>query len=83
MLLFASKAPKDEHRQIQYYQVFLILLTNLLNLFHRHVQVNNDTALEFYKKFNFQVVERKEQYYKRIEPSDAFVLSKKIEKTHS
>ncbi len=48
-----------------------------------HVQVNNDVALAFYNKFNFEVLERKEQYYKRIEPSDAFVLSKKIEKTKS
>jgi ribosomal protein S18 acetylase RimI-like enzyme len=43
---------------------------------NRHVQVNNDSALEFYKKSGFEVVERKEQYYKRIEPSDAFVLRK-------
>ena len=49
----------------------------------RHVQVNNDDALAFYNKFNFEVLERKEQYYKRIEPSDAFVLSKKTEKTKS
>ena len=42
--------------------------------------MNNETALDFYKKFGFQVVERKEQYYKRIEPSDAFVLSKSFSK---
>lgn len=45
-----------------------------------HVQVNNEIAIEFYKKFGFEIVERKEQYYKRIEPADAFVLSKKIKK---
>merc|ERR1712045_213024 len=39
-----------------------------------HVQVNNDTALSFYKNFGFEIVETKEAYYKRIEPADAHVL---------
>ena len=43
-----------------------------------HVQVNNSEALEFYKRFGFEVVETKEKYYKRIEPADAHVLQKKI-----
>jgi len=38
--------------------------------------VNNETAIEFYKKFGFEIVEKKEAYYKRIEPSDAYVLKK-------
>ena len=38
--------------------------------------MNNETAIEFYKKFGFEIVEKKEQYYKRIEPSDAYVLKK-------
>jgi len=41
-----------------------------------HVQVNNDSAIDFYKKFDFHIVETKEQYYKRIEPADAHVLEK-------
>merc|ERR1712058_66279 len=41
-----------------------------------HVQVNNQSAIEFYKKFGFNIVETKEQYYKRIEPADAHVLEK-------
>ena len=45
-----------------------------------HVQVSNDVALEFYKRFGFEVVETKEAYYKRIEPADAHVLEKKIDK---
>ena len=45
-----------------------------------HVQVNNETAIAFYKKFGFEIVEKKEQYYKRIEPSDAYVLKKSFEK---
>ena len=44
-----------------------------------HVQVSNDVALEFYKRFGFEVVETKEAYYKRIEPADAHVLEKKID----
>merc|ERR1712223_1693369 len=46
-----------------------------------HVQVNNEGALRFYKNFGFEVVETKEAYYKRIEPADAHVLEKKIDKT--
>merc|ERR1711879_426248 len=41
-----------------------------------HVQINNQSAIEFYKKFGFNIVETKEQYYKRIEPADAHVLEK-------
>ncbi|SPP73866.1 probable N-acetyltransferase san [Drosophila guanche] len=43
-----------------------------------HVQVNNDGAIEFYKKFGFEIVDTKEQYYKRIEPADAHVLQKAL-----
>ncbi|KFD50318.1 hypothetical protein M514_08818 [Trichuris suis] len=41
-----------------------------------HVQVNNFGALEFYKKFGFEVAAVAQNYYKRIEPSDALVLEK-------
>uniref|UniRef100_U5EWV7 N-terminal methionine N(alpha)-acetyltransferase NatE n=1 Tax=Corethrella appendiculata TaxID=1370023 RepID=U5EWV7_9DIPT len=43
-----------------------------------HVQVNNEGAIEFYKKFGFEIVETKQQYYKRIEPADAHVLQKTL-----
>ncbi|XP_022225888.1 probable N-acetyltransferase san [Drosophila obscura] len=43
-----------------------------------HVQINNDGAIEFYKKFGFEIVDTKEQYYKRIEPADAHVLQKAL-----
>merc|ERR1712018_493159 len=46
-----------------------------------HVQINNEGALRFYKRFGFEVVETKEAYYKRIEPADAHVLEKKIDNT--
>ncbi|CAK5087184.1 unnamed protein product [Meloidogyne enterolobii] len=43
-----------------------------------HVQTNNESALNFYKKFDFKVVGRVDKYYKRIEPDDAFVLEKEV-----
>jgi len=41
-----------------------------------HVQVNNDDALSFYKKFGFEIVELAKSYYKRIEPADAYLVEK-------
>lgn len=51
--------------------------------FLRHVQINNEGAIEFYKKFGFEIVETKEHYYKRIEPADAHVLQKSLKKSNS
>lgn len=49
--------------------------------FFRHVQVNNEGAIKFYEKFGFEIVEEKKNYYKRIEPADAYVLQKSFRKT--
>ena len=38
--------------------------------------MNNDDAIKFYENFGFQIVEEKKNYYKRIEPADAYVLQK-------
>eukprot|EP01116_Phalansterium_solitarium_P023901 TRINITY_DN858_c0_g2_i1.p1 TRINITY_DN858_c0_g2~~TRINITY_DN858_c0_g2_i1.p1 ORF type:complete len:189 (-),score=73.37 TRINITY_DN858_c0_g2_i1:1160-1726(-) len=43
-----------------------------------HVQTNNDDALAFYKRFGFEVVSTIEAYYKNIEPTNCFVLQKKL-----
>jgi len=43
-----------------------------------HVQVNNESAISFYQKFGFSIVETKKAYYKRIEPADAHVLQKNL-----
>lgn len=43
-----------------------------------HVQSNNTGAIDFYKKFHFEIVDVKEDYYKRIEPSSALVLRKQM-----
>lgn len=43
-----------------------------------HVQVNNQSALDFYMNFDFKIVQTEKQYYKRIEPSDAYILEKDL-----
>jgi len=40
--------------------------------------VSNSDAIAFYERFGFRIIERKENYYKRIEPADAFVLQKNL-----
>lgn len=40
------------------------------------MQISNEDAIKFYEKFGFDIVEKKENYYKRIEPADAYVLKK-------
>lgn len=47
-----------------------------------HVQTNNEAAKNFYEKHNFQVENDGQiikDYYARVEPRDAFLLSYKIE----
>ncbi|XP_053213079.1 N-alpha-acetyltransferase 50-like [Panonychus citri] len=43
-----------------------------------HVQINNEGAINFYKKFGFEIIDVKENYYKRIEPAAAYVLQKDL-----
>ncbi|CAG8511781.1 16297_t:CDS:2 [Cetraspora pellucida] len=45
-----------------------------------HVQVSNEEALAFYKKYDFEIVGTVEGYYKKISPSNAYVLSRKLVK---
>lgn len=45
--------------------------------------MNNECAIEFYQKFGFEIVETREQYYKRIEPAGAHVLEKNLRKSGS
>lgn len=41
-------------------------------------QVINTEAVEFYKKFGFEVKERIAGYYKRLDPPDCFLLSRSM-----
>lgn len=43
-----------------------------------HVQINNEEAIKFYQRFGFEVTDRIENYYKRIDPPHCFVLTKKL-----
>eukprot|EP00696_Hemimastix_kukwesjijk_P016221 gnl/Hemi2/4599_TR1589_c0_g1_i1.p1 gnl/Hemi2/4599_TR1589_c0_g1~~gnl/Hemi2/4599_TR1589_c0_g1_i1.p1 ORF type:complete len:204 (-),score=50.15 gnl/Hemi2/4599_TR1589_c0_g1_i1:78-689(-) len=54
---------------------------DFINEVSLNVQISNDTALEFYKKFGFEVVDRIDNYYKRIEPPHCFVLRKLLRAT--
>ncbi|XP_002993121.2 N-alpha-acetyltransferase 50 [Selaginella moellendorffii] len=43
-----------------------------------HVQTNNDEAMEFYKNFDFQIVDTIFNYYIRLDPPDCYVLSLRL-----
>jgi ribosomal protein S18 acetylase RimI-like enzyme len=45
-----------------------------------HVQSINLSALEFYKKHGFEVVEELKDYYTDITPGDCFVLARNLQK---
>ena len=47
-------------------------------MYYRHVQISNDEAIKFYEKFGFKIRDTKKDYYKRIEPADAYVLEKNL-----
>jgi hypothetical protein len=56
---------------------FILLISS------RHVQINNETALSFYKKFSFEIISTATDYYQRLEPSDAYLLERKFNKSLS
>lgn len=42
-----------------------------------HVQISNESAIDFCRKFGFEIIATKKNY-KRIEPADAHVLQKSL-----
>ena len=50
-----------------------------INEIYLHVQTNNHDAIDFYcKKFGFVRGDRIENYYKRIDPPDCYIVYKKL-----
>lgn len=49
-----------------------------VNEAYLHVQVNNNEAINFYKRFGFEVGEVLENYYRRIDPPHAVILKKDL-----
>ncbi|GMH10826.1 hypothetical protein Nepgr_012667 [Nepenthes gracilis] len=43
-----------------------------------HVQTNNEDAINFYKKFGFEITDTIQNYYTNITPPDCYVLTKFI-----
>ncbi|XP_043693985.1 N-alpha-acetyltransferase 50 [Telopea speciosissima] len=44
-----------------------------------HVQTNNEDAINFYKKFGFEITDTIKNYYTNITPPDCYVLTKVID----
>ncbi|CEL91849.1 unnamed protein product [Vitrella brassicaformis CCMP3155] len=50
----------------------------VLDDIYLHVQSNNDVAIAFYQQYGFSVINRLEHYYTTLDPSDCYVLSKRL-----
>ncbi|KAI6182228.1 N-alpha-acetyltransferase 50 [Aphelenchoides bicaudatus] len=50
----------------------------LINKIVLHVQINNESALNFYEHFGFERTREEEKYYKKIQPDSAYVLEKAV-----
>jgi N-alpha-acetyltransferase 50 len=46
-----------------------------------HVQVSNEDAKRFYEQHGFVAVRVHNDYYRKLQPRDAWVLEKTIERT--
>jgi hypothetical protein len=43
--------------------------------------VNNEAALSFYKKFSFEIISKANEYYRRLQPSDAYLLERTFDRS--
>lgn len=43
-----------------------------------HVQVNNEEAIQFYKRHGFEITGTEVQYYKKILPADSYIVEKSL-----
>lgn len=61
---------------------YVINKAKLLNVnsIHLNVHVENETALNFYKKFDFTIISTVPNYYVHLHSSDAYLLRKEISK---
>ncbi|KAL3819065.1 hypothetical protein ACJIZ3_004970 [Penstemon smallii] len=48
-----------------------------------HVQTNNEDAIDFYKKFGFEITETIQNYYTNITPPDCYVVTKFINQSET
>lgn len=48
-----------------------------------HVQTNNEDAIKFYKKFEFEITDTIQNYYTNISPPDCYVLTKFVSQPHA
>ena len=51
---------------------------NEIKKIYLHVQISNETAIRFYQKVGFEVVEKIENYYQDIDPPHCFYLRKTV-----
>lgn len=45
---------------------------------HLYAQMSSELAIDFYRKFGFEIIETKKNYSKRIEPAGVHMLQKNL-----
>lgn len=56
--------------------VHFVRTSTAVNEIYLHVQVNNQGALDFYKRNGFEITGTIKGYYKKVEPADCYVVSR-------